>query len=103
MSRQGGSDSDDEKEGRQAYHNRLVRQWKERGHSHRQPKGRWRFKTTFRNTIYDVLHAKGWKETDSETDWDFLWVERDWIRGVYDRIRLDDHQRVNHFRYTREH
>ncbi len=33
-----------------------------------------------------------------ETDWDFLWTERDWIRGVYDKIRLDDHQRVNHFR-----
>mmetsp|Transcript_31273 Transcript_31273/g.60949 ORF Transcript_31273/g.60949 Transcript_31273/m.60949 type:complete len:464 (+) Transcript_31273:28-1419(+) len=91
-------DDEEEKEGRQAYHNRLVRQWKERGHRNQSHRGRLRFRTTFRNSILDVLRHRGWKETDHETDWDFLWIERDWIRGVYDRIRLDDHQRVNHFR-----
>lgn len=53
--------------------------WKERGHVNRAPRGRFRFRTTFRNSIYDVLLAKGFKETDSETDWDFLWIERDWV------------------------
>jgi len=90
-------DSDDEiNETKQAYHTRLVKMWKER--SRGVPKSRLRFRTTFHNTILDVLRAKGWKETDDECEWDFLWIERDWIRGVYDRIRLDDHQRVNHYR-----
>jgi hypothetical protein len=34
----------------------------------------------------------------SETEWDIFWSGRDWIRGVYDRVHLDPHQRVNHFR-----
>jgi tubulin polyglutamylase TTLL9 len=91
--------SDDEGQtNKAATHGRLVKLWKERVAGQRAPKGKFRFRTAFRNCIFDVCHAKGWKETDSETDWDFLWVERDWIRGVYDKIRLDDHQRVNHFR-----
>ena len=57
------------------------------------------FRTGFRNTIYDVLKSKyGWKETDSDTDWDFIWADVGWIRDYYDHIHLDDHQRVNHFR-----
>ena len=32
-----------------------------------------RFKTTFRNTVYDVCRKRGWKLTDSELDWDFHW------------------------------
>jgi hypothetical protein len=32
-----------------------------------------RFHTSFRNTIYDVLRKRGWKETDRSSDWDFLW------------------------------
>lgn len=93
-------ESGDEKEGKQAYHNRVVKLFSERGQRGLASRtgGRIRFRTTFKNVIRDVLRARGWKETDSETDWDFLWVERDWIRGVYDRIRLDDHQRVNHYR-----
>ena len=30
-----------------------------------------KFRTSFANTIYDVMTARGWKETDSDTDWDF--------------------------------
>jgi len=57
------------------------------------------FRTGFRNTIYDVLKSKyGWKETDSDTDWDFIWADVGWIRDYYDHVHLDDHQRVNHFR-----
>ena len=48
--------------------------------------------------ILDVFKAKGYKETTSETDWDIFWAPRDWVRQVYDRVRLDAHQRVNHYR-----
>lgn len=34
----------------------------------------------------------------SETDWDIFWTDKQWIRGVYDRVHLDNNQRVNHFR-----
>ncbi len=57
-----------------------------------------RFKTHFTNTIYDVLRDRGYKQTDSETDWDFHWADVGWIREVLDHIHLEDHQRVNHFR-----
>ncbi len=40
------------------------------------PPQQLRFRTTFRNTIYDVLRNRGWKETDHATEWDFLWTER---------------------------
>lgn len=35
-----------------------------------------RFKTTFTNTIYEVMKMRGWRETNSDTDWDFIWAER---------------------------
>lgn len=35
-----------------------------------------RFKTTFTNTIYEVMKMRGWKETNSDSDWDFIWAER---------------------------
>ena len=57
-----------------------------------------RFRTTFHNTIYDVLKARNWKETDSDTDWDFAWVDTSFIRENVDSVHLDEHQRVNHFR-----
>lgn len=46
----------------------------------------------------DVLRAKGYEETTSETEWDIGWMPRDWIRGVYCKVHLDSHQRVNHYR-----
>lgn len=35
-----------------------------------------RFKTTFTNTIYEVMKMRGWRETNSDSDWDFIWAER---------------------------
>ena len=57
-----------------------------------------RFKTNFRNTILDVFKANGWKESESEVEWDIFWTNKEWIRGIYDKIHLEAHQRVNHFR-----
>lgn len=37
-----------------------------------------RFKTAFRNTVYDVMVGRGWKLTDHDMDWDLYWCERDW-------------------------
>lgn len=57
------------------------------------------FKTNFRNTIYDVMSSRpGWKETDSETEWDIRWAEVAWVREVMDNLHLDEAQKVNHFR-----
>mmetsp|Transcript_23088 Transcript_23088/g.65053 ORF Transcript_23088/g.65053 Transcript_23088/m.65053 type:complete len:507 (-) Transcript_23088:108-1628(-) len=49
------------------------------------------------NTIYDVLRARGWKETDVDTEWHIFWADKDWIHGMFDKIHLDPHQHVNHF------
>ena len=57
-----------------------------------------KFRTSFANTIYDVMTARGWKETDSDTDWDFHWAEREWVYEVFDTMHLEPHQRLNHFR-----
>uniref|UniRef100_A0A7S2WSR1 Tubulin--tyrosine ligase-like protein 9 n=2 Tax=Mucochytrium quahogii TaxID=96639 RepID=A0A7S2WSR1_9STRA len=57
------------------------------------------YRTSFHNVIYDVLRSRPtWKETDSDTDWDFNWADIGWIRDFYDHIQFDDRQRVNHFR-----
>lgn len=60
-----------------------------------------RFKTTFRNTIYDTLLRRGWKET-SDSDWDFYWADREYIYDLLDTVHLENGQRVNHFRNGRE-
>ncbi|KAG5481007.1 hypothetical protein LSCM1_06682 [Leishmania martiniquensis] len=57
-----------------------------------------RFRCFLRNTILDVMRCRGWIETDSELDWDYYWADVSWIRENYDGLRLDDHQRLNHFR-----
>ena len=57
-----------------------------------------RFRTTFRNCIYDMFRSRGWLETESDTDWDVAWVDKDWIRTNFDGQYLSDHQRINHFR-----
>ncbi|RHY99152.1 hypothetical protein DYB26_013654 [Aphanomyces astaci] len=59
-----------------------------------------RFKTTFRNTIFDAMLRRGWKESD--TDWDFYWADREFIYDVLDSVHLDVSQKVNHFRNGRE-
>ncbi|ORC92625.1 putative tubulin tyrosine ligase protein [Trypanosoma theileri] len=57
-----------------------------------------RFRTFLRNTVLDVMRSRGWLETDSDLGWDFFWADVGWIREVYDHVRLDDTQRINHFR-----
>lgn len=61
-----------------------------------------RFRTSFSNTIYDVMLGRGWKETDSDTDWDMHWAEREWVYDVFDNTHLENWQRLNHFRNGRE-
>ena len=58
-----------------------------------------RFRTTFRNTIHDMFKSKGWVETESDTDWDVAWVDKDWIRENFMALSpsFGDHQRINHF------
>ncbi|KAG8345343.1 putative Tubulin tyrosine ligase family [Trypanosoma vivax] len=57
-----------------------------------------RFRTFLRNTVLDVMRSRGWLETDSDHSWDLFWADVCWIRDVYDHVRLDDTQRINHFR-----
>lgn len=57
-----------------------------------------KFRCSFHNTIYDVLKARGFKETDADLDWDLFWCDKEWIHEVFDHIHLQAHQRVNHFR-----
>lgn len=57
------------------------------------------FRTTFRNTIHDVLRSKGWVETESDSEWDVAWVDKDWMRENYMALSpaFAEHQRINHF------
>ncbi|KAJ4460001.1 putative tubulin tyrosine ligase [Paratrimastix pyriformis] len=57
-----------------------------------------RFRSSLRNTVLDVMRHRGWKETDAEVDWEIFWAEREWIHQCFDHVRLNDVQRVNHFR-----
>ncbi|TMW55878.1 hypothetical protein Poli38472_008526 [Pythium oligandrum] len=65
------------------------------------PRGPIKFKTTFRNTIYDTMLRRGWKET-TDSDWDFYWADREYIYELLDTVHLENTQRVNHFRNGRE-
>ena len=59
------------------------------------------FRTSFRNVIYDVLKARGWKETEG-MDWDFHWAEKEWVTEFMDGIHLNPTQKLNHYRNHRE-
>lgn len=48
------------------------------------------------------MKSRGWKETDSDTEFDLHWADRDWTYGVMDSMHLDSWQRLNHFRNGRE-
>ncbi|KAL0591959.1 hypothetical protein ABG067_000612 [Albugo candida] len=62
-----------------------------------------KFKTTFRNTIYDTMLRRGWKEAGTEASvWDFYWADREYVYELLDRAHLTPGQRVNHFRNGRE-
>ncbi|KAJ3399242.1 putative tubulin polyglutamylase ttll9 [Chytriomyces hyalinus] len=63
-----------------------------------QPTPTIRFKTHLRNTVLDVFKDRGWKETDSDTDWDFHWADVHWVHEMFDHMYLGEGQRINHFR-----
>ena len=48
------------------------------------------------------MKARGWKETDNESDWDVHWAEREWTYEIFDTAHLEARQRINHFRNGRE-
>lgn len=57
---------------------------------------------TFQNTVADVLAARGWEEVEDENTWDFVWADREWIYQAFDKMHLEQWQRLNHFRNGRE-
>jgi len=57
---------------------------------------------TFNNTIADVLANRGWKEVSEEEVWDFVWADREWVYSVFDKVHLENWQRLNHFRNGKE-
>ena len=61
-----------------------------------------RYFTTFQNTIADVLASRGWQEVREGEEFDFVWADRDWVYNVFDRVHLENWQRLNHFRNGRE-
>lgn len=60
-----------------------------------------KFKTNFRNTIYDTMIRRGWKETN-DIDWDIYWADRDYVYELLDTVHLENGQKVNHYRNGRE-
>eukprot|EP00971_Amphidinium_carterae_P085500 1691545-Amphidinium_carterae.1 len=52
-----------------------------------------KFRCSFHNTIYDVLCARQYKETEGELDWDLFWCDKEWIHEVFDRTHLQPHQK----------
>ncbi|SOV76785.1 tubulin--tyrosine ligase, putative [Plasmodium reichenowi] len=57
-----------------------------------------KFRTDFRNTIFDLFLHRKWELTNHETDWNLCWSEKDWINEVYDTICFKNDQYVNHYR-----
>ncbi|XP_033101541.1 probable tubulin polyglutamylase TTLL9 isoform X2 [Anneissia japonica] len=58
-----------------------------------------RFKCSMQNVIMDVLRGKGWIEAkEDETDFDFFWADRNWMKEYFDQCYMDEHVRINHFR-----
>mmetsp|Transcript_8330 Transcript_8330/g.8494 ORF Transcript_8330/g.8494 Transcript_8330/m.8494 type:complete len:425 (-) Transcript_8330:208-1482(-) len=75
-----------------------------RKRQHKQVKTRTTVKyyCTFTNTIYDVLSSRGWKQVESESEWDFVWADREWVYSAFDKMHLETWQRLNHYRNGRE-
>ncbi|KAF4692005.1 hypothetical protein FOZ60_014330, partial [Perkinsus olseni] len=86
---------------------------------------RIKFRTSFKNVIYDVLVSRGYEEygaTDesppetahrnrssegreneiqkgkTQTECDIFWFDKEWVSEVFDKVYLGRRQRVNHFR-----
>nr|XP_033819134.1 probable tubulin polyglutamylase TTLL9 isoform X1 [Geotrypetes seraphini] len=65
----------------------------------REPRSCIRFKCALTNTIMDVLRQRpGWMEVKDEGEWDFYWCDVSWLRENFDRIYMDEHVRICHFR-----
>jgi len=85
-------------------------------HQQRRPASRDRRETIrwrchFRNTVYDVFKSKKhWREVPrgeenmymDGAEWDIAFTDRNWVRENFDHMRLEDHQRINHFRNNYE-
>ncbi|KAJ3185303.1 hypothetical protein HDU85_001353 [Gaertneriomyces sp. JEL0708] len=56
-----------------------------------------KFRTGMRNTVYDAMRDRGWKDTDGD-DWDFFWADVHWVHEMLDHVYLSEGQRINHFR-----
>lgn len=61
-----------------------------------------RYYCSFTNTIGDVLASRGWREVGEDGDWDFVWSDREWVYATFDKVHLEQWQRLNHFRNGRE-
>ena len=57
---------------------------------------------SFNNTIADVLANRGWKEVAEDEGWDFIWSDREYIYSIFDKVRLESWQKMNHYRNGRE-
>ena len=57
-----------------------------------------KFRSSLKNTIYEALKRRGWKETEGD-DFDFHWSEKNYFSSDNDTPfhSLAPHQRVNHF------
>ena len=70
------------------------------------------FKVMMKNTVYDVLKLRGYREVkaeelpptgeevrfDSGEPWDLFWCDKEWIKEIFDKIHLRPWQKVNHFK-----
>lgn len=63
-----------------------------------QAPGPIRFRCFLKNTILDVLLARGWRQTEDEREWDFAWHGVGWMKEKADSFPWEPHQRVCHFR-----
>jgi tubulin polyglutamylase TTLL9 len=63
--------------------------------------GKIKYFCTFQNTIADVLASREWQCVQENEDWDFVWADRDWVYNALNN-RLDNWQRLNHFRNGKE-
>lgn len=60
-----------------------------------------KFKSSLKNTIYEALKRRTWKETESDTDFDLFWSEKNFFSTEMQQTigyhPLGPHQKVNHF------
>ena len=45
-----------------------------------------RYFSTFRNTVDDVLAARGWQEVEEGDEFDIVWADREWVTITFDYI-----------------